>query len=1111
MKINSVRFKNINSLQGQWKIDFNQAPFIDNGLFAITGATGAGKTTILDSICLALYQQTPRLGGINKNTNELMTRGTADCLAEVEFEVQGIGYRAFWSQRRSRNKVDGKLQDSVVELVRIEDGKILACQVKKMAALVEELTGLDFARFTKSMMLSQGQFAAFLNAAANERAELLEELTGTEIYGLISERVHTKYSQSKQALEQLIARSEGAELLSDDDINELENKQRQLLSELSKEENQHKQLIALNSWMAAFDKGQEKVKQLELQVELINNQQDEQSNNLNRLALSEPAENLRAGYQVKIQAEEQLASSLLQLQQFENERLKFEQEVAKINLVANKDDLEFKRVDKEYQTLEKLINDKVIPLDADIQHKQAILLNDQQQYSSVQLQRQALTNEISQGERDKQLAYDQLEQAQLYLKDNGSLEFIADQLPVWQVQIERLQPIETNLVRLREDVSVCKKNCDENNLRIANQERIVDEKQKQLDAVQSKVYHIEQEVAKQLFPHTGYDETLQKLRDAYKALTQQAKDIEYLLLQERKIVDLTEQRNKLQENEECPLCGSLDHPKVEQYQGLNISQTEQRQQDVREQLQNLEQQANQLKQDGQQLQLHQNELSAQNNVLLAEQQNLNVLQQQKVGDLQRLDQSQLQYQNDEQVLLKLRQGLTKQLSQYRLELPQLADLDAWLSHQKSALDRWQLQKENEQKLLQNIQLNSVKTEQLKSQCSLLDEKLTVLSCQNNEGSEALNKIKKERVKLFAETDVNHARESAKRHLLELSDKAKLSTASVHQAQKDLQNISGQLQLSQENLARFKSSAEEKQTIWESILSDSCFLTVDEFLAALMEPEHRAELIALEQGIKQRLTQQLALLEQARMEFAALKQSDLSSQLAGRSIVQIEQALEASQQQLKLLSQQQGEVIHSLEKDQQTRDRQQELYKAIEQARCDYDDIAYLHSLIGSQKGDKFRRFAQGLTLDHLVYLANRQLDRLHGRYLLQRKKTEALELQVLDTWQGDNVRDTKTLSGGEGFLVSLALALALSDLVSHKTQIESLFLDEGFGTLDSETLDVALDALDSLNASGKMIGVISHIEAMKERIPVQIKVQKMSGLGTSRLSDQFKFVEKAAL
>ncbi|MBN7828004.1 hypothetical protein, partial [Bowmanella dokdonensis] len=105
-----------------------------------------------------------------------------------------------------------------------------------------------------------------------------------------------------------------------------------------------------------------------------------------------------------------------------------------------------------------------------------------------------------------------------------------------------------------------------------------------------------------------------------------------------------------------------------------------------------------------------------------------------------------------------------------------------------------------------------------------------------------------------------------------------------------------------------------------------------------------------------------------------------------------------------------------------------LGKQIEAQKLEYDDLSYLHSLIGSASGDRFRKFAQGLTLDNLVYLANKQLDRLHGRYLLKRKDSEGLSLSVLDTWQGDVERDTKTLSGGESFLVSLALALALSDL-----------------------------------------------------------------------------------
>ncbi|WP_370279490.1 AAA family ATPase [Pontibacterium sp.] len=197
MRILSLRLKNINSLKGEWKIDFTQTPFSDNGLFAITGPTGAGKTTILDAICLALYHRTPRLNTISKTSNELMTRGTADALAEVEFDVKGVAYRAFWSQRRSRDKADGNLQDAKVELASMDDGKILASQIKAKSQMIEQITGLDFARFTKSMMLSQGQFAAFLNADANDRAELLEELTGTEIYGLISEKVHEHVTQRK--------------------------------------------------------------------------------------------------------------------------------------------------------------------------------------------------------------------------------------------------------------------------------------------------------------------------------------------------------------------------------------------------------------------------------------------------------------------------------------------------------------------------------------------------------------------------------------------------------------------------------------------------------------------------------------------------------------------------------------------------------------------------------------------------------------------------------------------------------------------------------------------------------------------------------------------------
>lgn len=294
-----------------------------------------------------------------------------------------------------------------------------------------------------------------------------------------------------------------------------------------------------------------------------------------------------------------------------------------------------------------------------------------------------------------------------------------------------------------------------------------------------------------------------------------------------------------------------------------------------------------------------------------------------------------------------------------------------------------------------------------------------------------------------------------------------------------------------------------QVQFNTALTQSPFIDADDFYNALLDETQRQILIERKEELERQQQQQTALLLQAKQtltEHQSTRPLTLSDEI-DTAILEIQ--IEQQTQQLRENTTQQGQIQQQLQHDAANQQRQATLIQSIKEKEKQLQDWSVLNALIGSKEGDKFRKFAQGLTLDNLVWLANNQLNRLHGRYLLQRKDSEALELQVVDTWQADALRDTRTLSGGESFLVSLALALALSDLVSHKTRIDSLFLDEGFGTLDAETLDIALDALDALNASGKTIGVISHVEAMKDRIPVQVKVKKINGLGISKLDKAF--------
>ncbi|MBD1577199.1 AAA family ATPase [Vibrio sp. S11_S32] len=1256
MKILSLRFSNLNSLKGDWKIDFTQSPFAENGLFAITGSTGAGKTTMLDAICLALYHQTPRLGLISTSSNEIMTRGTAECLSEVEFEVKGIAYRAFWSMRRSRGKADGNLQSAVVELAEVASGKILASQIKRKDSVMKSLTGLDFSRFTKSMMLSQGQFSAFLNAKESERAELLEELTGTEIYGDISEKVHEHFTAAKQRLSELESQAKGVQLLTEEQISNLTLEGEQLSNQINLDKKQLQEWQQHLQWWQQHDKLQQaKLNAENAMTDALTAKQLAQTE-LSLLANSEPAEKLRMPFQLwqesrqhKIQTDQQLASKKKQHLEQEVLQLNAQQQAEQVNS-------QLQSLKQQHQDLLTLVDEKVQPLDNEIMHAQTQQKEQQNLLSQQALQLSETKKQVQKLEQQQQNTQQQRQVSQTYLHQHANDQAIAQYIHAWQLQVGHIAQNDHKMATLTQKINTeqdqqlqLKQRCAQVEMQLNQQQTDVHGKNALYQAalqewqIETENKHDEQDKLQQLEAQltlksqqqqqvfqlnviqqlwlklssqnqaiaprlTELDTQLKQLteqcttlRDSYKTKDNLIKSYTQLIDQDTHFSDY---RAQLSQGKACPLCGGLDHPLIQSGQALsrsqlsiNKEQAEQEKQQIEsqgilartqldsvrrhidelskqqvqsaqdiadlerqwvekinrarvgldsllseinqpEKIKQLEHQLpreiddlthriNQYKKIEKQVSTSKEALVSSERLLERSQSDVATLKLQQHTQQSQIEDSILQKQNLASESSNIYQALCRQWQALGYALPQaevgentvphsvIAD---WLSDKQQAAQQWQKHHETNTEL-QN-QLVRLQEQISNAASTLQDKQVTVDKMQHTqlEASNKLDHLRLQRRAVFDDKLVMDEKRHSQIALEQAEKQCHQAQTLFQQLNTQQQTLSAEIDTIAQQLQQLVSRYQQRESEWQQQLQLSPFDTQQQFEAALLTTEDRQKLLVLQKDITNRIERQTALVDNATSQYQQIMQLEQAKQWLSVSPNSVEQNIQSLSDNIEQKSHRAGQVEHEIESDVQRRAGQQSLFEKIESMRSTYDDWQYLHSLIGSKSGDKFRKFAQGLTLDNLVYLANKQLNRLHGRYLLQRSglamaeeatssnllSIEGLALSVVDTWQGDTIRDTKTLSGGESFLVSLALALALSDLVSHKTSIDSLFLDEGFGTLDADTLDMALNALDNLNASGKMIGVISHIDAMKERIPVQIKVHKKSGLGISELDQNYR-------
>ena len=1081
MKILKLKFRNINSLLGNWAIDFTKPEFTDPGLFVITGKTGAGKSSILDAITLALYGRTPRVT-ITLESNNVMTYGTNDCYSEIMFEIENKKWISSWKQERTRT---GSLR-AVKRHIADTTGKIYADNITDCNTKIKEILGLEFEQFIKVVMLAQGSFAAFLEKDNNKKGDLLEQITGTEIYCEISKKVFNRNKIENEKLKDINKELENIKTISEDELDilkreivQFENDKMIIDNDLQIIDNAKKYLTDIENLQKQFIESKQKLPELEIKFEIENKKVEISKTNLDALkAKNKEVEEIIVKVReldTKIDEKKKMLSAVEQtiteLLNYKNEfKKKIENQTEKLN--DSKSELlqkqEWVAKNNRYETLTTQYavienqNTQVCNLFSEYNNKKRDFENANNDLISKREIFQKTIINFS--EKEKNLIYKEQE-----LKTKKEeLSGILDGKEVINLlnereQIKRIGNMINDLIRIDDEFCKTKKEIEN----ITNYIKSAKEKEKEL--------------SQNIDDNKKYCENLKT----------QIHLLDENIKFAQTIKDLNEHRKSLQEGKPCPLCGALEHPYAlgnvpKLYEKENeLNNLKKRELELNNTIQNIEIDLTKLRT---------NRENAQKNIEKAE-------KYLSEKDIERNEKLKLEISDSvKHIFLDTDQKnrkvyLEKSCEEKRIEYKQIDDIInkatkienlvkalrdneiPHLQYEMQVADREKTTAETNQKLKEQ-ELKNLKHRFEETEKNYTIQKTELLNLFDSYGVTNIETLK----------NYSNKWNNIKNEIETLKEKINAIESDIILIKSNIENYQKQLDAKTSEKQIFET---KKQELYENRFALFADKNVVEEEKRLKEKFEKSE-IEYENAIKSynyaytELEKNKAIISKIEKEL----NEKVAENLTDKTKEELQLEFFDKKQQIDTFVQKILEkkiIINSNEENVQKNRKKTEEKILQEQISTKWE---LLNDLIGSHDGAKYRNFAQNLTFDHLIGLANIQLKKMSERYVLKRAEDPAkqYELLVIDKFQNCEERTAKNLSGGENFIVSLTLALGLANMASKNMKIDTMFIDEGFGTLDNEYLDTAITTLSNLQSDGKLIGVISHLNELKERITTHIEV-----------------------